>query len=145
MNSFKYFRPPGPVSPFVVPFPSVYTAATCYSADHPVSVREISEARMSRKAKTAFVTVGTTKFDELVAEVTKKETLDLLQSEGFENVIVQYGSGTIPNLKRPGFSCFDYKNDISKEMKIADLIISHGGAGSILEAVRCRRAKVSPE
>ncbi|OQR72090.1 UDP-N-acetylglucosamine transferase subunit ALG13-like [Tropilaelaps mercedesae] len=97
---------------------------------------------MSRKAKTAFVTVGTTKFDELVAEVTKKETLDLLQQVGYENIIVQFGSGVIPKVRRPGLLCFDYKSDISKEMKAADLIISHGGAGSILEAVRCRNAKV---
>lgn len=98
---------------------------------------------MHRRGKTAFVTVGTTRFDELVAEVTKKETLDLLQTVGYENVTVQFGSGVIPKVKQPGVLCFDYKNDISKEMRSADLIICHAGAGSVLEAVRCRKAKVN--
>lgn len=93
-------------------------------------------------ARTVFVTVGTTQFDDLVSEVTKLETVLLLNSQGYSKIVVQFGSGAIPKLKHPGFSAFDFKNNLQNDMKAADLIISHAGAGSILEAVRHRKAKV---
>ena len=92
--------------------------------------------------RTVFVTVGTTQFDELVSEVTKLETLRSLNDQGYSKIVVQFGSGKIPKVKHPGFSSFDFKNSLQSDMQAADLIISHAGAGSILEAVRIRKSKV---
>lgn len=92
--------------------------------------------------RTVFVTVGTTQFDDLVSEVTKRETVKLFNRLGYSKIVVQFGSGAIPKLKHRGFSSFDFKNSLQSDMEAADLIISHAGAGSILEAVRQRKSKV---
>ncbi|KAL1918013.1 uncharacterized protein VTP21DRAFT_3279 [Calcarisporiella thermophila] len=90
--------------------------------------------------KTAFVTVGSTGFDDLVASVCSLPVLNALTSLGFERVIVQYGSSKIAfrevhhsSIKLEGF---DYKPSVREEMGSADLVISHAGSGSILEALR---------
>ena len=40
-----------------------------------------------------FVTVGTTKFDALIENVLSENTLSVLASLGYQEIIVQYGSG----------------------------------------------------
>ncbi|XP_003743298.1 UDP-N-acetylglucosamine transferase subunit ALG13 homolog [Galendromus occidentalis] len=92
--------------------------------------------------RTVFVTVGTTQFDDLVTEVTKLETVQLLSGCGYSKIVVQFGSGTIPKIKHRAVSFFDFKSSLENDMRAADLIISHAGAGSILEAVRHRKSKL---
>ncbi len=41
---------------------------------------------------TAFVTVGTTKFDELIRAVDTREVADALQSHGYDRLVMQVGS-----------------------------------------------------
>jgi len=91
---------------------------------------------------TVFITVGSTKFETLVSEATKKETLALFNKLGYERITIQYGGGTKPTIKHPGLTCFAFKDNIETEMQGASLIICHAGAGSVLEAVRIRGAKV---
>ena len=68
-----------------------------------------------------FVTVGTGSFDELVRAV---DNLKL------KNCIIQIGSGKyVPK----NCKWFRFKDSIKGEIKAADLIISHGGAGTLLE------------
>lgn len=96
---------------------------------------------MSRKPS-VFVTVGTTKFEELVSAVCSQGIVSSLHKLGYEKINVQFGAGEKPKVKVPGLVCFDFKENIETDMKNASLIITHAGAGSILEAVRVRKAKV---
>uniref|UniRef100_A0A3Q3JHK6 UDP-N-acetylglucosamine transferase subunit ALG13 n=1 Tax=Monopterus albus TaxID=43700 RepID=A0A3Q3JHK6_MONAL len=83
--------------------------------------------------KTVFVTVGTTKFDELIENVTSKE------AHGYERLVLQVGRGsllpTVDSCLHIRLEAFRFKDSIAEDMKQADLIISHAGAGSCLEAL----------
>jgi len=87
--------------------------------------------------KSVFVTVGTTKFDELIASITERNTLEALKHKGYTSMIVQMGNGTF--LIEPSdvmeISSYKFKPDIGPDMNNSDLVISHGGAGSIMQAL----------
>jgi len=93
--------------------------------------------------KTVFVTVGTTEFDQLITRLDGVAFLSCLQKHGYNRLIVQYGRGKhIPKLISDesgtfniNAECYRYKPSLEEDMKRADLIISHCGAGSILEAI----------
>ncbi|CAL8080151.1 unnamed protein product [Calicophoron daubneyi] len=105
---------------------------------------------------TALVTVGTTYFDELISEVNKPIFHASLYRLGYRKLIVQYGSGTVtpvqptrdavttaahgvfdraPELKPLVLEKFQYKDDLEQEFTTASLIISHGGAGTCMQAL----------
>lgn len=87
--------------------------------------------------KTVFVTVGTTKFDELINTVTDYRTLEALKRNGYTSMILQIGNGTY--VLEPSdvleITSYKFKPDIGPDMINSDLIISHGGAGSIMQAL----------
>uniref|UniRef100_A0A2S2P0Q2 UDP-N-acetylglucosamine transferase subunit ALG13 n=1 Tax=Schizaphis graminum TaxID=13262 RepID=A0A2S2P0Q2_SCHGA len=87
--------------------------------------------------KTVFVTVGTTKFNELIDTVTDRRTLEALKRNGYTSMILQIGNGTF--VLEPSdvieISSYTFKPDIGPDMINSDLIISHGGAGSIMQAL----------
>lgn len=94
--------------------------------------------------KKIFVTVGTTEFDELIETVLSPKILQALSSKGYTEMILQIGrSSLVPNCKlRNGFTNIEYfqlNPTISKYVKNADLVISHAGAGSILDALEARK------
>eukprot|EP01035_Chromulina_nebulosa_P022176 gene22176-28712_t len=92
-----------------------------------------------------FITVGTTEFDALieVCDNNRESFVEQLIRLGIRKITLQIGRG----LKEPKqleeccsmheveFHCFRFKDNLDQEMDEADLIISHCGAGSILEAV----------
>ncbi|XP_041846761.1 UDP-N-acetylglucosamine transferase subunit ALG13 homolog [Melanotaenia boesemani] len=89
--------------------------------------------------KTVFVTVGTTSFDELIKSVTSSEAAQELKARGYERLVLQVGRGSFlpdddscPQLR---LEVFRFKDSIAEDMKKADLVISHAGAGSCLEAL----------
>lgn len=88
-------------------------------------------------AKSVFVTVGTTEFDELIDSVTEECTLGALKRKGYTSLTVQMGNGTF--ILKPSdtmeISSYKFKSDIGPDMKNSDLVISHGGAGSIMQAL----------
>jgi beta-1,4-N-acetylglucosaminyltransferase len=96
-------------------------------------------------SKRAFVTVGTTDFDALVTAIDNKEFLMCLRYHGFATLAIQIGRGqyspsqvTDPEVSAQvgvSVSCFRFKDTLQADMESADLVISHCGAGSILEAV----------
>lgn len=88
-------------------------------------------------SKSVYVTVGTTKFDELIASVTEHCTLEALKRKGYTSMTVQSGNGefTIESSNIMDISSYKFKPDIGPDMDKSDLIISHGGAGSILQAL----------
>nr|XP_056715376.1 UDP-N-acetylglucosamine transferase subunit ALG13 homolog [Euleptes europaea] len=89
--------------------------------------------------KTAFVTVGTTSFDGLVAAVSAPEAVRVLQDLSYSRLILQIGRGTVTpdSVCTPTFTqeVYRYKNSLFQDIQEADLIISHAGAGSCLEVL----------
>ncbi len=89
--------------------------------------------------RTVFVTVGTTSFDSLIWTVTKNETLKVLKKLGFSRILLQIGRGEFqpPTGDKEGVKVefYRYKDNIIEDMKNADFVISHAGAGSVLEAL----------
>lgn len=88
--------------------------------------------------KEVFVTVGTTKFELLIEAISRADVAEALAERGYTRATVQYGKGEgEPYLKAPlNGICYRFKPDIASDMARADLIISHAGAGSIVEALR---------
>mmetsp|Transcript_24888 Transcript_24888/g.28773 ORF Transcript_24888/g.28773 Transcript_24888/m.28773 type:complete len:227 (-) Transcript_24888:60-740(-) len=115
--------------------------------------------------KRLFVTVGTTKFDPLIESTTNSSFIKRMYSYGYNRFIIQYGKG-IPPLKEYyekatststeksssisfqhdgiKFEIYTFKPSLEEDMQNADLIISHAGAGSIMEGMEhCRRRNKS--
>lgn len=89
-----------------------------------------------------LVTVGTTEFDELILLLNTAVFVDFLETLNCKTLVLQFGRGSIPDnlhdicdkrsiLYRP----FRFQADLYGEMQKAHLIISHCGAGSIIEAI----------
>ena len=80
-----------------------------------------------------FVTVGTTSFDALIGACTTPEFNKQLATLGFDELRLQVGRGKAPEAE--GATWFRFAPTIADEMRAADVVISHAGAGSILEAL----------
>ncbi|XP_003703929.1 alg13 UDP-N-acetylglucosaminyltransferase subunit [Megachile rotundata] len=99
---------------------------------------------MRTAKKTVFVTVGTTKFDDLIKTVLTSEILQALSLKGYNEMILQIGKTVfVPDCTlHYGFVNIEYFNlcfNIQEYVENADLIISHAGAGSILDALEKRK------
>ena len=81
-----------------------------------------------------FVTVGTTRFDELV------EAIDRIAHCLDEEIIIQAG-----NHKYVPKNCqfFTFANDILNYLKKANIVIAHGGAGITFEALDLHKKIIS--
>uniref|UniRef100_A0A0B7AAC8 UDP-N-acetylglucosamine transferase subunit ALG13 n=2 Tax=Arion vulgaris TaxID=1028688 RepID=A0A0B7AAC8_9EUPU len=88
-----------------------------------------------------FVTVGTTKFNSLIREVTTNDALKTLAKLGFSDILLQIGRGEYEpsNVNDasdiPHVSYYRLKDSISDDIAQADLVISHAGAGSIIDSL----------
>jgi beta-1,4-N-acetylglucosaminyltransferase len=94
--------------------------------------------------KTVFVTVGTTLFEDLVDAMCCAETLPHLENAGFTDLVVQHGKGLPPqNCSGTSLHCryYDFQPSLSDDMAKADLIVSHAGAGTIMEAIQIHQNK----
>lgn len=97
-----------------------------------------------------FVTVGTTDFDELITTIDTQGFVEYLQSIKCRSLIVQYGRGLVEPCRlkniceKIGIFCeiYRFKPTLDLDMQQADLIISHCGAGSILEAVKYKKSLI---
>ncbi|KAK2465789.1 hypothetical protein APHAL10511_002333 [Amanita phalloides] len=103
-----------------------------------------------------LVTVGSTGFDLLVQTVISDAFLDALHAKGFTDMTIQYGSSKfhVDGVNSDNFdysslhSCgidihlWKYKPSILAEMENADLVISHAGSGTVLEALRMHKALI---
>ncbi|KAI9346199.1 glycosyl transferase [Obelidium mucronatum] len=110
--------------------------------------------------KTLFVTVGTTRFDALIEQVSNNSFLKTLSLEaGFDTLWIQHGnspfalpqhtsSTTTLHDTTGNTTCFSFGESTNKTLAVtwfpftsslapflkhADLVISHAGTGSILE------------
>ncbi|XP_051486576.1 putative bifunctional UDP-N-acetylglucosamine transferase and deubiquitinase ALG13 [Apus apus] len=89
--------------------------------------------------KCVFVTVGTTSFDDLVATVCSPAALQVLRSRGYEKLVLQVGRGALEPAAGSGravaLEAFRFKDSLAEDLRRADLVISHAGAGSCLETL----------
>uniref|UniRef100_A0A8C9H2I3 UDP-N-acetylglucosamine transferase subunit ALG13 n=1 Tax=Piliocolobus tephrosceles TaxID=591936 RepID=A0A8C9H2I3_9PRIM len=89
--------------------------------------------------KCMFVTVGTTSFDDLIACVSAPDSLQKIESLGYNRLILQIGRGTVvpETFSTESFTLdvYRYKDSLKEDIRKADLVISHAGAGSCLEAL----------
>ena len=92
-----------------------------------------------------FVTVGTTKFDALVSAVDNARCRALLRRLGHESMTVQIGHGSVVpresnvSAATPSLRHFRHEPSLAPHIAAASLVISHGGAGTIMEVLRARK------
>ncbi len=90
-----------------------------------------------------FVTVGTTEFNELLQTIDCTPFVDCLVQLNCKRLFIQMGRGTFDPFLLPAecerrsieYNCFRFKPTLDDNMRNADLIITHCGAGSIIEAI----------
>ncbi|XP_046827794.1 UDP-N-acetylglucosamine transferase subunit ALG13 homolog [Vespa crabro] len=91
-----------------------------------------------------FVTVGTTSFDDLISTILNPEILEALALRGYNYLSLQIGKSSLePDCtSRCGINHIEYfhlSSSIEDYIQAADLVISHAGAGSILEALEAHK------
>lgn len=95
-----------------------------------------------------FVTVGTTQFEELIGAIFSPNILALLQKYECRKLTVQLGSGTeieesAIHLAQQKYGiqsvCYRLKPTILDNIREADLVISHAGAGSCIEVLKAKK------
>lgn len=93
--------------------------------------------------KIVFVTVGTTSFDRLIETISSKALVEVFERLGYHSIILQIGRGVYEPeiIDRKGFSMkyYRYKDSIERDIQRASLVISHAGAGSVLETLQAGR------
>lgn len=88
-------------------------------------------------SQNVFVTVGTTKFDKLIETVTSETVLHTLSSLGYNSVTLQIGHGSFEPKESAiiNINYYRLKPSIKEDIRSAQLVISHAGAGSCLEVM----------
>lgn len=96
--------------------------------------------------RSIFITVGTTQFDDLIDSINTPETASVLNKLGCINLIVQFGAGKQPDLSKNYkdilTESYAFKSSILPDVSDADLVISHAGAGSIIETLNAGKPMV---
>lgn len=99
--------------------------------------------------KSVFVTVGTTRFDALVEAMTSSQAVRWLVDHDYKRLTIQYGRGVRPKLMPTSSSSssliittYDFKPSLQQDMEDADLIVSHAGAGTVMECLRYQKKLV---
>ena len=89
-----------------------------------------------------FVTVGTTKFDSLIKTVFGSEVQKVLVEKNYKNLTVQIGNSQEPDLKQVQTEIdeiYTFKTSLDEDIKSADLVIAHAGAGTCLEVLEAKK------
>lgn len=89
--------------------------------------------------KRVFVTVGTTKYEKLIETILQNDILEKLKNLGYKEVQFQTGSGAFERKECPDITLkYDkYFENFIEEIKESDLVISHAGAGTCLDVLKC--------
>ncbi|BGO92064.1 hypothetical protein NBRC10512_000795 [Rhodotorula toruloides] len=94
---------------------------------------------------TCVLTVGSTRFDALVASSFDSTSLSSLASLGIQHVLAQVGNSTLPAGWKEGtrttqqglqVEVVRFLGDLEERAGRTDLVVSHAGAGSILSFLR---------
>jgi len=91
--------------------------------------------------QSVFLTVGTTRFDKLVEAAVARPVVQALKAIGCRKLTIQAGSSATPFLEdfhrdALNIEIYSYKDSIYEDIKAADLVIGHAGAGTVLEVLR---------
>lgn len=88
------------------------------------------------KFDTVLISVGTTKFDPLIEVIDNRLIQEKLFQFGAKKLIVQHGSSSVPSSHIEGLiiESFNRTNDMSPYLSQSTIMISHAGAGCILDA-----------
>lgn len=81
-----------------------------------------------------FITVGSTRFDQLVNVVLSETIQKELRLQGYHQITIQHGSS--PIYDKPRLTAFAYAPNLKPFMEEASLIITHAGSGTLLEILR---------
>ena len=98
-----------------------------------------------KNIKKILVTVGTTKFDELIKAFDNPELYKFLDEKNVETILIQKGNGYDPVNIKEKFNklkivVVDYiTKDFEEEIKNSDLVVAHCGAGTILECFKHKK------
>ncbi|XP_041979777.1 UDP-N-acetylglucosamine transferase subunit ALG13 homolog [Aricia agestis] len=94
---------------------------------------------MGHQYQKIFVTVGTTRFDLLCEYIQSPLILKALQKLGCKEITMQIGNSDIEpgtyELEGVKQCLYRFKDSIEDDIRTADLVISHAGAGSCLEVL----------
>ncbi|QDZ23959.1 glycosyltransferase [Chloropicon primus] len=111
------------------------------------------KGKTGTRGKRCFVTVGTTKFEDLIRSVDSEEVRDALVRAGYTNLTLQIGRGEYeptrvlePGARGPSalrVLYFDLCPSLGAYMDESDLVISHAGAGSLFEALNAGRRVIA--
>uniref|UniRef100_A0A915KKL3 UDP-N-acetylglucosamine transferase subunit ALG13 n=1 Tax=Romanomermis culicivorax TaxID=13658 RepID=A0A915KKL3_ROMCU len=95
---------------------------------------------MKKLFQNVFVTVGTTAFDDLIAEITNPVNLKLLSELGCRKLLLQIGRGEESCVNSAYLEnssvhveYYRFKPSLKNDLQSADLVIGHAGAGTCLE------------
>lgn len=99
---------------------------------------------------TVLVTVGTTEFNELIEAMDTAAFVQALRGLGTPRLVVQIGRGSYVPAVLPQeceaagieFECFRLKDTLTDDMRAADVIVSHCGSGSVLDAMSLHKTLV---
>ena len=102
-----------------------------------------------------FITVGTTLFNQLIETISSKEFIHNITSKNrsYNELTIQYGKGNPPNIITRSSSeddinesflieSYKYKPSLQDDMISSSLIISHAGAGSIMECLALHKKTI---
>lgn len=93
--------------------------------------------------KSVFVTVGTTQFDLLIETILQDKNVlkTLVDCLHIEKIILQTGTSRIPSYEPLPIAVehYPYKDSIENDIQQADLVISHAGAGTILQTLEAHK------
>lgn len=105
-----------------------------------------------RSLNKIFVTVGTTKFDDLINVILSDQIQFHLKQLHCKKLVIQFGTGaeidrSVIELLLQKYDieieCYRLKANILNDIKSSDLIISHAGAGSCLEVLIANKPLVA--
>jgi beta-1,4-N-acetylglucosaminyltransferase len=93
-----------------------------------------------------FVSVGTTRFDELINTVLGEDVLNALKAKGHSKVVVQTGNSDFqwegPQTSPIPVELFKFKSSLEEDISGASLVISHAGAGTCLEVQKAQKPHI---
>ena len=93
--------------------------------------------------KCIFVTVGTTQFDRLIETIVCDSNVirTLVDCLHVDKLILQIGNSQMPSHDNIPISVeyYAYKDSIENDIQNADLVISHAGAGTILQTLEANK------